>query len=300
MNSPPFEGAACALAAVSIWAGWGVFTRLAVTTNLGAWDIAALRFGVAGLVLAPVVTNRGLAHDRLGWGGLALLIAGFGAPYVLVAAGGLRLAPAADQGALNPGCMPLFVGVIAAFALRERLSPVRKAGFALILAGVAGMLLQRGVVWDSPRSFGDAMFLAASLLTACGTVAMRRARLDPLHATALVATGSAVLYLPIYFGVRGTQLGLVPFSEFGAQALFQGVVVTIVGVFLYARAVLLLGASRAAAFGSLVPALSALFAIPLLREWPGGPAWAGIILISAGVYFASGAPLSRRRCTIYG
>jgi hypothetical protein len=44
---------------------------------------------------------------------------------------------------------------------------------------------------------------------------MRRARIDPLHAAALVATGSLVVYLPIYLGVRGTQLAMVPLCELG-------------------------------------------------------------------------------------
>lgn len=54
------EGAACGLMAVSIWAGWSVMTRLAVTTGLDAWDIPALCFGVAGLLMLPVVIQRGL------------------------------------------------------------------------------------------------------------------------------------------------------------------------------------------------------------------------------------------------
>jgi drug/metabolite transporter (DMT)-like permease len=41
----------------------------------------------------------------------------------------------------------------------------------------------------------------------------------------------------------------------------------------------------------LVPALSALFAIPLLGERPNKTDWLAIVLISAGVYLASGAPL---------
>jgi hypothetical protein len=40
-------------AAVSIWASWSVITRLAVTTSLDASDIAALRFGIAGLAQLP-------------------------------------------------------------------------------------------------------------------------------------------------------------------------------------------------------------------------------------------------------
>ncbi|MBI2204686.1 MAG: EamA family transporter [Candidatus Rokubacteria bacterium] len=96
-SSNYLTGTVFGFAAVSIWASWSVLTRLAVTTNLDAWDIAALRFGVAGLLLSPVLVRRGLARDRLGWPGLAVIIAGLGAPYVLVAAGGLRFAPAHDQ-----------------------------------------------------------------------------------------------------------------------------------------------------------------------------------------------------------
>ena len=96
-DSPSYlTGAVFGLAAVSIWAGWSAMTRLAVTTNLDAWDIPALRFGVAGLLLSPILLRRGLARDRLGWPGLAGIIVGQGAPYVLVAALGLRFAPAAD------------------------------------------------------------------------------------------------------------------------------------------------------------------------------------------------------------
>jgi drug/metabolite transporter (DMT)-like permease len=73
--------------------------------------------------------------------------------------------------------------------------------------------------------------------------------------------------------------------------MFQGVVVTIVSLVLYGRAIAILGASGGAAFGALVPALSALIAIPLLREWPSDPDWVGIVLISTGVYLTSGGPL---------
>jgi drug/metabolite transporter (DMT)-like permease len=124
-SSNYLEEAAFGFAAGSIWASWSVITRLAVTTGLDASDIAALRFGVAGLLLSPVLVRRGLARDRLGWRQLAGIIAGLGAPYALVAAGGLHFAPASDQGALNPGCMPLFVAPIAAIVLGEKLSTTR-------------------------------------------------------------------------------------------------------------------------------------------------------------------------------
>lgn len=289
------QGALSGLAAVSIWASWSVVTRLAVTTTLNAWDIAVLRFGIAGLLLSPIVIRRGLALDRLGWCGLAVIIAGNGAPYALIAATGLKFAPAYDQGALNPGCMPLFVALIAGAVLRERLSTSRRTGLALITGGAAIILIWHGWggAWSLSRTLGDALFLLASFLTACFTVAMRQARLEPLHATALVATGSLVVYVPIYLALYGGRLTQLTITEAAFQGFFQGVLVTIVALVLYARAVVILGASGGAAFGALVPALSALLAIPLLGEWPGEMDWLAIALISTGVYLASGAPLLR-------
>lgn len=280
------------VAAVSIWASWSVVTRLAVTTSLDAWDITALRFGVAGLVLSPVLVRRGLARDRLGWSGLAVLIAGLGAPYTLVAAGGLRFAPAHDQGALNPGCMPLFVVLIAAIVLGEKPSATRTLGLAFILAGaliiVGWHAAASSGAWSTSRTFGDALFLVAAFLSACFTVVMRQARLEPIHAAALVSTGSLVIYFPVYLAVSETRLAQLSLAELTVQAIFQGVLVTIVSLVLYGRAVAILGASGGAAFGALVPVLSALFAIPVLGEWPSGTDWGAIALISVGVYLASG------------
>src|SRR5215468_368390 len=103
------KAAAFGFAAALIWAGWSPITRLGVTTQLDAWDVALLRFGIAGLILIPMLLWRGLALHRIGWRGLALTIIRGGAPYVLLAAAGLGLAPAHDQAALNPGTVPLFV-----------------------------------------------------------------------------------------------------------------------------------------------------------------------------------------------
>jgi drug/metabolite transporter (DMT)-like permease len=282
------KGALFGLAAMSIWAAWSAITRLAVSTNLDAWDIAGLRFGVAGMVLSPIVVSRGLALERLGWPGLAIMLVGGGVPYVLLAAAGLRFSPAYDQGALNPGCMPLLVALLS----RERLTRTRKIGLALIVAAVVTIIGGHAVDWSSARLGGDALFLAASLFWAGFIVVMRHARLDPLHAVALVTAGSLVGYLPVYLVWRGAHLMVAPLDEILMQAVFQGVLVTIVSLLLFGRAMTLLGASGAAAFGAGVPALSALIAVPLLGEWPSLVDWSGIGLISGGVYLASGGPLA--------
>jgi drug/metabolite transporter (DMT)-like permease len=251
-----------------------------------------LRYAAAGVLLSPVVVRRGLALDRLGWGGLGALIVGAGAPYALAAAGGLRLAPVAHLSALNPGCIPLFVAAIAFAFAGEAIPLLRRVGLALILTGAVILLaanaMDAGLSWSTSHAFGAMLSLTAAFMWAVFTVVMRRANLDPLHATALVSTGSLVIYLPVYLAWRGASLMQVPFVELAIQIVFQGVLVTIVSMLLYGRTLVLLGASRGATFSSLVPALSALIAIPLLAEWPSATDWLAIVLISTGVYLASG------------
>src|SRR4051812_13595728 len=152
------RGALYGLAAVTIWSGWIVVARLGLKTSLTPWDIAALRFGVAGLLLLPYVVSKGLAFKRLGWIGLAAIVLGGGAP-VLLANTGLMWAPAAHAGALFPGVMPLAVALLAAVMLHEPFTPEKKIGFVLILLGVAGIAWAAVGVIGSSQSIGHALFL---------------------------------------------------------------------------------------------------------------------------------------------
>ena len=149
------RGALYGLAAVSIWSGWIVVARLGLKTSLTPWDIAALRFGVAGLLLLPYVVSKGLALERLGWIGLAAIVLGGGAP-VLFANAGLLFAPAAHAGALFPGVMPLAVALLAAAILHEPFTAAKKIGFVLILLGVFGIAWGTGGAIGSGQTIGHA------------------------------------------------------------------------------------------------------------------------------------------------
>jgi drug/metabolite transporter (DMT)-like permease len=86
------QGALFGLCAVSIWAAFIVVSRLGIRTSLTPWDVAAIRFGVAGLLLLPYLMKKGLALNRLGWLGLAAISVGCGAPMVLLVNAGLLFA----------------------------------------------------------------------------------------------------------------------------------------------------------------------------------------------------------------
>lgn len=290
---PYLRGAAYGLAAVSIWSGWIVVARLGLRSSLTPWDIAALRFGVAGLLMLPLVAVRGIAFDRLGWGGLASIVLGGAAP-VFLANTGLLFAPAAHAGALFPGVMPLMVALLARIVLAEAFTRAKILGFVLILSGVFAITIGSGGELGSAQNLGHALFLCAGLAWAFYTVALRRARLDGLHAAAISAVGSMLLYLPIYCVLPGTALARAPWPDIALQAVVQGILTAIISLMLYGRAVSILGASSGAAFAALCPAMTALMAIPILGEWPQNRDWAAIVLISAGVYIVSGGPLPRR------
>jgi drug/metabolite transporter (DMT)-like permease len=289
-------GAGCAIAAVSIWAGWLVMMRLGVTTRLSASDLTALRFAIAGPVLLPMVLRRGLAIDRLSWPGFAAVVAGVGAPVVLVIGAGLQFAPVAHAGALFQGTVPLAVACLAAIVLKERIATIRKAGLVLVVGGgsmIGGLDLSS---LGGRQSIGHLLFLSATCMWACYTVAIRRARIDGLHAAAIAAVVSLLLYLPVYFACFENGLFSVPMADLVFQALYQGVLTAAISLALYGRAIRLLGASNAAAFVALGPILAALMAIPALGEWPSNIACGAIVIIAIGVYLASGGPLPAWSC----
>lgn len=287
------RGALYGLAAVSIWSGWIVVARLGLRTSLTPWDIAALRFGVAGILMLPYVLAKGIAIERLGGIGLAAIVLGGAAP-VFLANSGLLFAPAAHAGALFPGVMPMMVALLAAAVLRENFTRSKVLGFALILPGVIAIARGTGGEFGSLQNVGHVLFLCAGLSWACYTVAMRKARLDGLHAAAISAVGSMLIYLPVFMIMPGSTLSGAGWSDIALQAFVQGVLTAIISLLLYGRAVAILGASSGAAFAAMCPAMTAVLGIPILGEWPGIAEWAAIGLISAGVYLVSGGPLPSR------
>ena len=292
------RGAVFGLAAVSIWSGWIVAARHGLKTTLTPWDITAIRFGVAGLIVLPYLLRKGLAIDRLGWIGLAAILLGGGAPMVLLANAGLLYAPSAHAGALFPGVMPFQVSILAALVISEPFRGPKRIGFALILAGALGIVWGAGGTIGSYQNIGHAFFLASGLLWACYTVAMRMARLEGLHAASIAAAGALFTYVPLYAFVTGASLTHAPWRDVALQGVVQGLLTAVISLLLYGRAVSILGASSGAAFAALCPAMTALFAIPVLGEWPTMIDWIAIALISVGVYFVSGGPLPMQRFEI--
>jgi len=76
------------------------------------------------------------------------------------------------------------------------------------------------------------------------TVAMRRARLDGLHAAAIAAAVSFLLYLPVY-GDDSRSDPVQGAMSHSRPAVVQGILTAIVALLLYGRMVAILGTTVA-------------------------------------------------------
>lgn len=278
--------------AISIWVGWILLTRYGVTTTLSPYDITALRFACAGLLLAPVVYRRGWGIRQVGIMKWLVIVCCAGVPYVLIASSGLQFAPAAHAGALVPGTMPLWAALLAMLFLKEKITGVRKLGLMLIPVGIVIFVGAGLTDFASGNWRGHLLFLTAAMTWASFTVAMRSAGqsgFTPLQAAAVVSVVSAVVYLPVYLLFLPHRIMEAPLGPIITQTIYQGIFVSIISLFAYARSVAILGASLGASFASLVPVLAMLTAIPLLGEWPKASDYIGIAAITFGVFLSSGA-----------
>ena len=135
---------------------------------------------------------------------------------------------------------------------------------------------------------GDFLFLAAIVLFAVFMVANRVWLIVPgqvIFSTTLV---SAAVYVPIWLFFLDSNLAVAPASEILLQGAYQGLVPGVLGVSCLNIAVRHIGPRATSVFLSSVPAVAALTAIPILNEFPGLPAWIGMITVTFGILLALG------------
>jgi drug/metabolite transporter (DMT)-like permease len=85
----------------------------------------------------------------------------------------------------------------------------------------------------------------------------------------------------------------VPLSAVALQALYQGVLVGALALFLYTQSVATLGAGGAALFLPLVPAVTAIASFVLLGEKASAQEIAGMAIAITGMVVALRAPSAR-------
>ena len=284
-------GLACGVLSVLLFSSFTLASRLGFSGALRLPDIAALRFGIGGLLLLPVLLRHGLSGVR--WRDAAALVCFGGLGFALAAYAGFSLAPAAHGAVLLHGTLPLFTFVILRLTSGERPSARRIAGILIIGCGVLLMAYDSWMHATLHQLAGDGFLLLASLLWSAYGVWSRRLGLPPAQGAAIVAVFSMCCFLPAYAVLPGKALLLVGTRTLLVQALVQGVLIGAVSIFVYTRAVATLGPATTALFTAAVPCVTTLAAIPLLGERPSIVGALGVVTVTVGMVTA----LRARRLT---
>ena len=287
-TKPKLAGSLAALSSVLIWSGWIVFTRHGVTTDVPAVTLGLLRYAIPTLVMLPLLLRSRAAYRKAGWLKCAIMVCGSGAPFFLICSLGMTFALAAHVGVMLPGVMPMFVALFACLLFGERFGGARLFGYGMVLAGVLALagasLLETGAGdWR-----GHALLLLSAASWACFTLAFKRSGLTAWQAAALINAVSVVIMIAIDLTQGGPSVWDLPWQTLATQGFAQGILSGLLALAAYSYAVTVLGASKASAFVSLTPALTAMVAALSLGEWPDGMAIAAILVVGAGVALASG------------
>lgn len=296
-------GLGAAVITVLVWTAFIVIARASASRSLTPFDIAFARICGASLILIPWgawIVSRDRDPARRSMFGLSpiplrlTVSAGIfgGLAYALLAYTGFFFAPATHASVLMPGSLPLWTTLLAAIVLRDRITPARVLGLALIVlgdlfVGGASLLhaLEGGAIWK-----GDLLFMSAAFCWASYSVVVRKHGLDAVRATIAITVFAFLVYVPVYallvaFGAMTSRLGSAPLGEVLFQMLFQGVGSVVISGITFTRMIQYFGPVRSTMITALVPGLSALGAVVFLDEPLHWNLIAGLLLVTAGILF---------------
>jgi drug/metabolite transporter (DMT)-like permease len=279
------KGLLAAGVVVLCWSGFNIVSRFGSTGTLTPFDIAALRFGVSGLLALPFFLRMVPVVEYPRYFVLAML-AGVG--YSVLVYTGFSYAPTAHAGVFVNGGIPFWtVLIVAAMSGFHVPQPV------LLALGVtgAGLLL---IAWRSLTEvsasdvwIGDLLFLTAALLWAVFGMLARHWKVPPRSAIVAIAVMSLVVYMPVYLLWLPTNLGATPLGEIALQAVYQGVIAALIAGAMYTYACQTIGVYRASMTLAIVPGASAVGAWLLLNEPLTVMAMSGLALVSIGALLSA-------------
>ena len=281
-------GALCGIAASLGWAAGFVAAKHGVAIGFSPADLALHRFFWSGLLLMPLVLRDGIADlGGIGWGrGLVISVLS-GPPQAIIAYTGFMLVPLGHGTTIQPACAALAGLILATLVLGERLTGQRIIGGLTIIAGLLVFGYESLTSIGSHGVGGDLLFATAGLFWAIFGTLLRYWHLSGTRAVAIVGALSVVVFAPLhglFVGYDGIlRMGL---AENLLQVVVQGILAGMLPIYLFARAVILLGAGRAATFPALVPGFSMIIGYLALGIIPTIPQLIGLVVVVIGFRFA--------------
>ncbi len=259
------QGYVYVLITMCIWGGFTIFSRLSAKWHIAAWDITALRFALAFLILMPILIYQ--KNTAFLWKKEAVILALFGGlGYCLSVYSAFVFAPAAHAAIFLNGFFPLCTA-LAAFILYKQ-SFDRHMWISLTIMMIAVIMMGYFLTQQQQHSFGvgDILFFLAAVCWGIFTVLLRQSNLTTWQSMCAVAIWSAILYIPIYVVFLPKSLMDVSPLHLVIQTIFHGVLVVIIATLTYVEAIKRLGTFKAGSIATLAPFIAAFVAVPLLHE----------------------------------
>ena len=274
-------GVLCGAGAALCWALGFVAARHGVAAGMSPLVIAMHRFIWPGLVLIPLVARDGFGDLRaIGWQqGIVLTLFG-GLPLALLSYAGFLFVPLGHGGVIQPSCASLGGLVLASLVLKEPLPPRRIAGALAIVLGLCIIGAEAFKTMGAHGLIGDFLFVAAGSFFAVFAMLLRLWRVEPMRAVTVTGILS-LLGAPILLAYVDNLLA-AGFLENLLQAVVQGALAGAGAIYLFTRAVVLLGAGRAVLVPALVPPFTLLVGFLALGEIPTVSQLAGLVAVVIG------------------
>ena len=269
---------------VLIWTGFILVSRVGGISQLTSWDLIAVRYATAAALLLPIwwfKRRRPLFTQKL----MLLAMLG-GLIYAVLAFAAFKITSAAHAAILLPGLQPFTVTVIAWLLLNETPNANRVTGLFIVGLGVACLVMD-AIQTSVAVFYGDLLMLAASICWSCYSVLLRRWSVTPWDATIAVTLLTALVYLPVYLLALPKHVMAASWSDIVIQAIYQGIVATIIQMVLYVRTIELIGPTRLGLLMALIPGLAGLAAVPLLHEPLSLWTFTGLILVGLGAWIGN-------------
>jgi drug/metabolite transporter (DMT)-like permease len=273
-------GVLCGAGSAFCWALGFVAARHGILVGLSPVVLSLHRFVWAGLALLPIIAASPRDLGGVGWRrGIALTLFG-GLPLALWSYFGYVYVPLGHGAIIQPSCAAVGGLILARLLLKEPLPPRRIAGALTIVAGLAVIGAEALRTMGAGGVLGDFLFVAAgSSFAICG-VLLRLWRIEPMRAAAVTSVLSLV-GLPLLFFSFDNMVA-AGFLENLMQAIVQGVFAGAGAIYLFTRAVVLLGAGRAVVFPSLVPPFTLLIGFVAVGEVPSVWQLIGLAIVVVG------------------
>ncbi len=276
-------GIGCGALAALFWAAGFAAARHGISMGFSPADLALHRFAWAGFCFLPFVLRTDMRTlGGVAWGRcLALTLFG-GPPLATISYAGFLLVPLGHGGVIQPSSATLFGLLFSALVLKEWLPVQRLAGALVIVAGVCVIGVEALATIGRHGILGDLAFVCAGLCFAIFAVLLRMWHVPPVTAMGVVSVVSLV-DLPLHWALFGFErMQSLGAWENVVQLVAQGVFAGPGAIYLFARAVVLLGPARAAVFTSLVPAFTLLIGYLLIGETPSLVQLIGLAIVLAG------------------